>query len=291
MEIQVSDLDLIVSGVGLPRRWGRLREQADVWVPAGVLLLMILACFVLPEVANIAGPNAGALGQARLPPLSAGHLLGTDDLGNDILSRCLYGGRISIEVGLSSVGLGLLVGGGVGMWAGYKGGVTDTLVMRVLDMFLAFPALVLAIAVATYLGPSERDVIFAIAFFTVPAFARLARASTLRVREQGYVMGARLIGQKERRILIGHIVPNVLPSLVTFALLTVALAMIIEAALDFLGVGVRAPTPTWGSIISSGDSDLSSAPWIVIMPAAFLFVTVMSLNLLGDALRSRWEVS
>lgn len=291
MEVQVRDLDLIVTGVGVPGRWARLRGKWDIWGPAAVLVLMALACFFLPKLGTVPGPNAGSLSQARLPPLTAGHLLGTDDLGNDILSRCLYGGRVSIEVGLSSVGLGLLVGGAVGMWAGYVGGVIDTLVMRVLDMFLAFPSLVLAIAVATYLGPSERDVIFAIAFFTVPAFARLARASTLRVREQGYVLGARLIGQKERRILVGHVVPNVLPSLVTFALLTVALAMIIEAALDFLGVGVRAPTPSWGSIIASGDSDLSSAPWIVIMPAAFLFVTVMALNLLGDALRSRWEAS
>jgi peptide/nickel transport system permease protein len=289
MAVQTPELILPTSTVRFrsTRRW----PSPQVWLPAAVLIVVAGACFLGPIVGHLPGPNAGSLTQARLAPLTAGHLLGTDDLGNDILSRCLYGGRVSIEVGLGSVSLGLVVGGALGMLAGYRGGVVDSIIMRILDMFLAFPSLVLALAVATYLGPNEQDVIFAIAFFTVPAYARLARASTLRLREQGFIVSARLIGQKDRDIITQHVVPNILPSLVTFGVLTIGLAMIIEAALDFLGVGVRAPEPSWGSMIAGGQQNLSDAPWIVLMPGAFLFLTVMSLNLLADALRSKWEAS
>lgn len=271
------------------RAW--LRLPAAIAIPACVLVIVVFACFLGPLLFGIPGPNAGSLTQARLPPLSPGHLLGTDDLGNDILSRCLYGGRVSLEVGLGAVALGLGVGGTIGMLAAYKGGAADSLVMRILDLLLAFPSLVLALAVAAYLGPNERDVILAIAFFTVPAFARLARASTLRLRGQDFVLASRLLGRKGGRIVFTHVVPGVIPSLVTFGLLTVAAAMIIEAALDYLGVGVRPPQPSWGGIIAAGQSDLSNAPWIVFAPSLFLLVTVASLNLLGDALRSRWEGS
>jgi peptide/nickel transport system permease protein len=275
-------------------RWalrGWFRFSLGVWVPAVVLSLMVVACFLGPLLFNLPGPNAGSLAQARLAPLTAGHLLGTDDLGNDILSRCLYGGRVSIEVGFASVALGLVVGGGVGMLAGFKGGVIDVVISRILDMFLAFPSLVLAIAVATYLGPNERNVIFAIAFFTVPAFARLARGNTMRLRDRDFMVASELVGQRQHRIISGHVLPNVLPSLITYGLLTVAVAMIIEAALDFLGVGVRPPEPTWGSMIAAGQQDLSDAPWIVFAPSAFLFITVAFVNLLGDALRTRWEAA
>lgn len=268
---------------------GWFRFSLGIWIPTAVLVVMIGACFLGPVIFNIPGPNVGDISQARLSPLTPGHLLGTDDLGNDVLSRCLYGGRVSMVVGFFSVALGLVVGGTLGMFAGYKGRAADAVITRVLDMFLAFPSLVLAIAVATYLGPSERNVIFAIAFFTVPAFARLARANTLRLRNQDFMVASSLIGQRDRRIISGHVVPNVLPSLVTFGLLTVAVAMIIEAALDYLGVGVRPPAPSWGSMIAAGQSDLSNAPWIVFAPACFLFVTVAFVNLLGDAVRARWE--
>lgn len=268
---------------------GWFRFSLGIWIPVAVLILIIGACFLGPILFNVANPNVGQISQARMPPLTAGHLLGTDALGDDVLSRTLHGGRVSVVVGLGSVALGLVVGGVVGMFAGYRGGITDAVITRVLDMFLAFPSLVLAIAVATYLGPSERNVIFAIAFFTVPAFARLARANTLRLRNLDFMVAADLIGQRERRIIFGHVVPNVLPSLVTFGLLSVAVAMILEAALDYLGVGVRPPQPSWGAMIAAGQTDLQAAPWIVFVPGAFLFVTAASLNLLGDAVRARWD--
>lgn len=270
---------------GVANLWNSL----DIWLPSGILMIVVLACFLSPLITNLQGPNAGSLLSARLAPLSPGHLLGTDALGNDLLSRSLYGGQISIEVGLGSTAVGFLVGGALGVIGGYRGGVLDAIIMRVLDMFLAFPSLILAFTVATFLGANEQNVIFAISFFTVPAFARLARATTLQLRERGFVVATRLLGASERELLVRHVVPNVVPALLTYALLTVAVAIFIEAALSFLGLGIPPPQPSWGSTIASGQQYLSSAPWIVFVPAAFLFVSVASLNALGDALRTRIE--
>jgi peptide/nickel transport system permease protein len=261
----------------------------SIWIPAIILAFMVAACFIGPLIFHVPNPNGGLESQSLLAPFSRGHILGTDDLGNDILSRCLYGGRVSIEVGLGAVGLGLVLGTPLGMLAGYRGGVTDSLIMRFLDMFLAFPALVLALAVASYLGPNERDVIFAIGFFTVPAYARLARAATLRLGDQGFIAGAKMIGQRGRKVITHHVLPNVLPNLMTFGLLTIAIAIVVEATLDYLGAGVRPPQPSWGSLIATGQQYLSLAPWIALAPSCFLFVTVTALNLLGDALRARLD--
>jgi peptide/nickel transport system permease protein len=290
MAVQGPDIGIQRTAVELPRIGIRWRDL-DIWLPAVVLIMVVGACFLFPLVGHLPGPNSGSLAQARDPLFSPGHLLGTDPLGNDELSRALYGGQISIEVGLGSVALGFLVGGALGVFAGYYGGAVDTVVMRVLDVFLAFPSLVLALTVATYLGPNERDVIIAIAFFTTPAYARLARATALRLREQDFVVSAKLVGGKDRHILVRHVVPHVVPSMATFGLLTVAVAMIIESALDYLGLGVRPPQPTWGNMIAAGQEYLSSDPALVLVPAAFLFVTILSLNLLGDALRARWSSS
>lgn len=286
MAIEASDIALpgpVRASRG--RSWAR---ELELWVPVALLIMIAGACFLGPLIASLPGPNAGSLSDAQAGIGTPGHLLGTDALGKDLLSRALYGGQVSIEVGLGSVGLGLLVGGLVGMVAGYKKGALDVVVMRLLDMLLAFPSLVLALAVATYLGPNERDVIFAIAFFTVPAYARLARSATLKLRETNFVLGAQLAGARDRHVLIRHIVPNIIGQLFTYGLLTVGLAMIIEAALSFLGLGVRPPQPTWGSMIAEGQSHLAIDPTITLVPAGFLFVTVMALNLAGDALRVRW---
>lgn len=287
----VSDLSAssLFSSVRASLRTSRKKRSLDVWVPAGILIVLVAACFFGPWIAGLPGPNAGSLLEARLPLFSPGHLLGTDALGNDLLSRSLYGGQISIEVGLGSMAIGFLVGGGLGIIGGYRGGVLDAVIMRILDMLLAFPSIILAFTVATFLGANEQNVIFAISFFTVPAFARLARATTLQLRERGFVVATRLLGARERDVLLRHVVPNVVPSLMTYGLLTVAIAMFIEAALSFLGLGIPPPQPSWGSTIASGQQYLSSAPWIVFVPATFLFVAVASLNALGDALRSRIE--
>jgi peptide/nickel transport system permease protein len=160
--------------------------------------------------------------------------------------------------------------------------------MRILDMLLAFPPLVLALVLVSYLGPSEMHVIWAISFFSIPAFARLARAATLRLRELNFVVASRLSGIRDWRVLVTHIAPNVIPQLMTFSFLGVAVAIVVEAALSFLGLGVPPPGPSWGNMISVGENYLASDPYLIIIPSAFLFATVLSLNLLGDAIRARW---
>lgn len=268
------------------RRSGRARALR-LYLPLGGLVLMILACFLGPVVLPIPGPNVGSLTSAGLFPFSPGHILGTDMLGNDILSRILYGGRISIEVGFGSQGVGFLIGAAVGMMSAYRGGWVDAVVMRVMDMLLSFPSLVIAITIATYFGPSEIHVIWAISFFTVPGMARLARAQTLVVKNLDYVVASRLYGGRGRWVLVRHIAINVYPRLLTFACIGVSVAIIAEAALSFLGFGVPPPAPSWGNMIAAGEQSLSEDPWLVIVPAAFLFFTVMFLNLLGDAIRDR----
>ena len=259
-------------------------------LPATGLAFMVFACFIAPLIFPIAGPNAGNLSFANIAPLSTGHILGTDPLGNDVLSRILYGGRVSIEVGAGSCLLGFVIGGFLGMLAGFKGGLLEIVIMRCLDMFLAIPALILAITIATFLGASELHVIWAISFFSVPGFARLSRAHTLRLREQIFMVSSKLSGQKDRVILIRHLAPNVIPNMLTFSFIFIGIAILVEAALSFLGFGVPPPQPSWGNMIYQGQSYLASNPDLVLIPAAFLFFTVMCLNLFGDALRSRWSM-
>ncbi len=260
-------------------------------IPAVFLLVMAGACFLWPLVYHVPPPFGAPNPQPNLPLFSPGHVLGTDPIGNDVMSRILYGGRVSLEVGTGVVALGLAVGGSLGVLAGYRGGVLDAVLMRALDVLIAFPSLVLALAVAEGLGPSELHVIWALAFFSVPAFARIARAATLRVRDLPYLVASRLTGTRSTRALATHVLPNVLPQLLTFALLNVGVAIVVEGALDFLGLGIPPPTPSWGGMIALGQQNLSGDPTLLLVPSAFLLVTVLALNRLGDALRARWGVS
>jgi len=268
--------------------WRRIALGAELWVPAGVVVFLLLACFVWPAVHHVPDPTKGSLSDVNLGLFSPHHLLGTDPLGNDVLSRLLYGGRVSLEVGFGSTVVGLTVGGGLGLVAGFRGGWVESVVMRVLDVFLAFPSLVLTIAITTYLGPSELHVIYAISFFSIPAFARLARSATQATRSQTYVTAARLSGAKDTSIMLGHIAPNILPQMITFSLLHVAIAITVEASLSFLGLGVPPPGASWGNMIELGQQNIYGRPALILVPSLLLFVTVMALNLLGDAVRRRW---
>jgi peptide/nickel transport system permease protein len=269
------------------RTWLR-RRDLDLWVPGVILAALVVGCFILPLTGIVPDPMSGDLTQVLRPPLSPGHILGTDTIGRDVMSRILYGGRTSIEVGLAVNAIGIVAGGLIGMFAGFRRGVFDSVIMRVLDVMLAFPALILTIVIATYLGASELNVIWAISFFSIPAYARLARAVTLKMREQVYIDAARMSGRSDRAILLRHIAPNVLPQLGTYSLLQVGIVVMIEATLSFLGAGVGPSQASWGTMIATGQTYLSTNPSLVLVPSAFLFVTVVSLNLLGDGLRSRY---
>jgi peptide/nickel transport system permease protein len=288
-EAQVPQLTLAASA-GEPsmgrRGWVR---SLDVAIPAGVLILMLAAFFLWPFFGAVGKPTGGNILNSNIEPFSQGHLFGTDPVGNDIWSRILYGGRNSIEIALAVQLIGLLVGGSFGAFAGYWGGVLDLVLMRILDVLIAFPALVLALAIAQSLGPSKFHTILALSFFSVPAFARISRAATLRLRERTFILAARLSGTGSARILLRHIAPNILPQLVTFGLLGMGVIIILEGALSFFGLGIPPPNPSWGNMIFEGQGILSAEPRLVLVPSAFLFVTVLSFNLLGDALRSRWS--
>ena len=266
--------------------WARRIELA---VPVTLLVLIVGGCFLWPLVGPVPPPTGGNVLDSGLPAFSPGHLLGTDSDGNDVWSRILYGGRASLEVGIAVNLLGLLLGGLLGTVSGYLGGWADTLTMRVLDVLIAFPSLVLTLAVAQSLGPSQRNTIFALAFFSVPAFARVARSATLRLREQPFMVAAALCGTRLRRILWRHIAPNILPQLITFAMLGMGIIIVIEGALSFLGLGIPRPAPSWGNMIADGQQSLSATPMLVVWPCVALFVTVLAFNLLGEVLRERWS--
>jgi peptide/nickel transport system permease protein len=273
-----------------PARASRWAGQLDVGIPAAAIVLIFGACFIWPALFPLPKPVGGSIFDANLRPLSPGHLFGTDPVGNDVLSRLLYGGRASLETALAVNLIGLFLGGTIGALAGYLGGVVDAVAMRGLDVLIAFPALVLALAIADSLGPGQGHTILALSFFAVPVFARNARAATLRLRELTFMTAARLCGTRTWRMLVRHIAPNILPQLLTFGLLSMGAIMVIEGALSFLGLGIALPDPSWGNMIFQGQQSLSATPLLVLFPSAFLFVSVLAFNLVGDALRARWNV-
>jgi peptide/nickel transport system permease protein len=270
------------------RGWTR---NLDLIIPGALVGLLLFLCFVWPLFGTVPPPTGGNILDANAPSFSEGHFLGADQVGNDLWSMLLYGGRNSLEIAFAVNIIGLVVGGLLGAFAAFWGSFVDTVTMRVLDVLIAFPSLVLALAIAQSLGPSKLHTIYALSFFSVPAFARLSRAATLRLRERPFMLAARLAGTRAPRILLRHVAPNILPQLVTFGLLGVGVTIILEGALSFLGLGVPPPEPSWGNMIFEGQAVLSAEPKLVLLPSAFLFVTVLAFNLLGDAMRARSNAS
>src|ERR1700761_356249 len=248
-------------------------------VIATFIVLALFAPLILPY-----DPVATSWSLVRKPP-SALHWFGTDDLGRDILSRTLYGARASLLAGAISVGIALLIGVPFGLLAGYRGGWIDALISRVTDAMLACPFLILAIALAAFLGPSLGNAMIAIGVTTTPIFVRLTRGQTMSVKVEDYVEAARAIGNPRWRIALFHILPNILPALLVQATLSIAAAIIAEAALSFLGLGQQPPAPSWGSMLNAAQRFLSNAPWMAIWPGLAIFLVVLSLNLVGDGLR------
>ena len=208
--------------------------------------------------------------------------------GVDIFSKLVYGGQVAFEVGISVTAIGIAIGGTLGVIAAYFGGWVDAVISRVFDILIAFPAIVLALVIAEGLGPTEMHVIWALAVFGIPAVGRVARGATLTIRGLPFMTAARLAGTRRWRIIARHVVPNIMPNIVTFSLLGLGIIIILEGALDFLGYGIQPPTPSWGNMIANGQQILSAQPEYVLIPSIALLITVAALNMLGDALRERW---
>ncbi len=261
----------------------------DLVVPGGILALIVVSCYLVPLLGAVPSPIGGNVLDANLPVFSPGHLLGTDQVGNDLLSRVLYGGRDSLQVAFAVTAIGFIVGGAMGAVGAYVGGIGDAILMRILDVLIAFPSLVLIIVVAQALGPSPVNTVLAMSVHSIPAFARVARAATLSLRNQPFMMAAKLSGTRSSRILALHIAPNIGPQLVTYALLSMGVTIIVAGALSFLGLGTPPPFPSWGNMIADGQRAMLRTPLLVLVPSVVLFLTVLSLNLLGEALRMRWS--
>ena len=228
--------------------------------------------------------------EERLMPPSLQHLMGTDKLGRDVFSRVLYGGRISLFIALSSVGLAVLIGILIGLVSGYFGGWIDNLFMRITDIFLAFPSLILALAIAAMLKPGMLNVIMAISLSTWTQYARVARAITIQVKNEPYIEAIVSVGASGARILLGHIAPMVIPQVLIQAMINMGGAILTAAGLGFLGFGVPPPTPEWGLMVSEGRDIIQSHWWISTFPGLMIFLSVVGFNLIGDQLRDILDV-
>ena len=263
-----------------PRRIGALFIFAVAWI----VLIGLAAIFAnwLP----IQSPTDMDLLAKRAAPFSEGHLLGTDHLGRDELSRLIHGGRVSLTVGLLAPVIGVLIGGCLGIVAGYFRGRLETFAVGGVDVLLAFPPLVFVLAVTAFMGQSVANITIVIGVLGIPAFTRVARAVTLTLSEREFVTAARALGATDLRILVRELLPNVTLPLLAFFLLAVAVTIVVEGSLSFLGLGVPPPTASWGSMIGEGRENLDIAPWLAFLPAGFMFLTVLSFNIVGDTLRA-----
>jgi peptide/nickel transport system permease protein len=266
-----------------PQAYGRLMRMWLAVVGGAIVGLVVLAAVS----ASLVAPYSPTQQDIRnmLKPPAGEHLLGTDELGRDTLTRVLYGAQVSLEVGIIAVSISLLIGSSLGLVAGYLRGMTDAIVMRIMDGLLALPTLVLALAVTAMLGPSLNNAMLAIGVTGVPVFARLVRGQVLSVRELDYIHAARSLGAGDVRVMLGHVLPNVMAPIVVQGSLAMPAAILAEAGLSFLGLGVQPPTPSWGAMLNTAKGYLQQDPWLAITAGSAIFLTVLGFNFLGDALR------
>jgi len=278
--LELSIRDEVVAGpVHKTRRLGML-----FWIAVGWMIL-VFALAILAPALPLPRPTDMDMLVRRAPP-SASHWLGTDGLGRDELARLIYGARISLVVGLCAPVIGVTVGGALGMLAGYFRGRFDALAVGGMDVLLAFPPLIFALAVTAFLGQSVFNLTCILGVLSIPAFMRVARASTLTLARREFVIAAQALGATHARILLRELLPNVTLPLLAFFLLGVAVVIVVEGALSFLGLGVPPPISSWGSMIGEGRESLEIAPWLAFIPAAAMFLTVLSFNIVGDSLRA-----
>lgn len=263
--------------------WLSFKKSKSALVGSGIVLFFVLIAIFGPLFAP-QGINDQNL-SIRLQPPSAEFWFGTDDLGRDVFSRILHGTRISLTVGLSAVLISAVIGSFLGIIAGYYGRFVDTVISRIFDIMLAFPSILLAIAVVSILGPSLQNALIAIAIINIPSFGRLIRSRVLTIKEEEYIHAARAIGMKNSRILWKHILPNSMTPVIVQGTLAIATAIIEAAALGFLGLGAEAPQPEWGKMLADARMFLLNAPWAMIFPGVAIMLTVIGFNLMGDGLR------
>jgi peptide/nickel transport system permease protein len=263
--------------------WRRLKGNRLALLGGGLLASFLLIAVAAPLLAP-ADPLVQDL-YNRLSPPSYSHLFGTDDFGRDLLSRVIYGARISLRIGTVAVTIALVVGSFVGLVAGYWGGFLDQVLMRAMDLMLAFPSILLAIGIVAVLGPGLENAMLAVGIVAIPQYARLVRASVLTIREQEYVAAARALGAGDFRILFSTVLPNCLTPLIVQSTLGLATAILDAAGLSFLGLGAQPPAPEWGAMLNGGRELILSAPWVLTFPGLAIFLSVLAFNLLGDGLR------
>jgi peptide/nickel transport system permease protein len=265
------------------RAWSRLLARKTAIVGLG-LVLALVSVALLADIVSPYDPNKQSWTELRKPP-SFAHWFGTDESGRDVLSRVIHGARASLLAGVVSVMIAIGCGVPIGLLAGYREGWTDTVISRVTDAMLAIPFLILAIALAAFLGPSLRNAMIAVGLASTPVFVRLTRGQVLAVKGEDYVEAARAVGNPGWRVAARHILPNIMPALLVQATIAIAAAIIAEASLSFLGLGQQPPAPSWGSMLNVAQRFLTNAPWIAIWPGLAIFLAVLGFNLLGDGLR------
>lgn len=280
-------------------RTGKKKLGLGAWLSIGWLALVVVLAVAAPLL-PLDDPNESIGAIARQGPGAEGHILGGDAIGRDMLTRTIYGARASLLVGVASIAIGLLVGGFAGLIAGYFRGRLDTILTGTFDILLAFPSLVLALSLVSFLRAEPESgakglstiqiVIIALGIVSIPLLARITRANTLTWAQRDFVLAARAQGAKNSRILLREVLPNVLPAMFSIALLGIAVAIIAEGGLSLLGVGVELPTPSWGNMIAEGRGSLRNAPHIVFIPSIAIFLTVLALNYMGDVIRTHFDV-
>lgn len=265
--------------------WRMLKKNKMALVGLGILVILVLLALFADVIADYDTVVIKQNLANRLKGPSAEHWLGTDEFGRDIFARLIHGARVSLKVGIIAVGISIILGGILGALAGFYGGRIDNIIMRIMDVFLAVPSILLAIAIVSALGPSILNLMVAISISSVPSYARIVRASVLSIRDQEFVEAARAIGANNARIIFRHIIPNSLAPVIVQGTLGVASAILSTAGLSFIGLGIQPPAPEWGSMLSGGRQYLRYAWWVTTFPGVAIMITILSLNLLGDGLR------
>ncbi len=265
--------------------WKNLKKNKMALLGLVILSIIVFLAIFADQIADYDQVVIKQNLRYRLKPPSAEHWLGTDEFGRDIFARLIHGARVSLAVGILAVGIAIGVGGLLGALAGYYGGKLDNIVMRVMDVFLAVPSILLAIAIVSALGPNLVNLMVAVSISSIPRYARIVRASVLSIRDQEFVEAARAIGASDARIIFRHIIPNSLAPVIVQGTLGVAGAILSTAGLSFIGLGIQPPAPEWGSMLSGGRQYLRYAWWVTTFPGVSIMITILSLNLLGDGLR------